>query len=775
MATKIMGPPICWIAVWKWGSLFSLIKSKATEIFFNHGSSLHRLCAIAEGLHRRDPPPHLVSRWKIHNGSNMNYMMVYNMIREQIPQSFDVVKEDDEGFFTASSSSDSESDKEASSEVTLLNSSFDQEIQQSITYLAQGSDSPDSEYMEALNEPPESEKAHQQMEELESKEKQAEKEQEASSPVRRRKFQQKEGLSLLGELESGLSSLNHELDAIFEETRLVGERKLNRTSESEFSNLEKLTKEMDELAKSVDGIEGVVGERQLNSTLKRRLSNLEISTKEEDEPAKSADGVEGAENGSFPVLSKLKGLVAQVNDLKLNVNYLNAQKNDSKEEKAHQSSNGFGLEEMLEDDKAAQIAALTEEKESLNGRVEELEKKLEDRGDEFSEVQKKMSSHILALTRQVNQLQQETDLKRRLDQQIDSQDKEISRLGEEKDNLQAKMLEKEIKLTEKDDGIAVLRRRLKVAENEASAEVFNLSAQISFLEQELTSEKRKSQERLIQLENRNAELMHRLSDQQEILKQQEDIIIKLREESRLVKGRFLQAADRKMDEVAEEFKKNFEDKLRILSRRIRVAEQLQVENKDNWKRTKERCEQEHPALEKRLEDIMNTSKAELWKMSDAVDEMMKEMELVISNFDMKERSFMQRISRVLDDIQLSKNWVKLIVEELKPSKNEQMASPFAPMDDQEIEKMMEEKVKRLEAKVKKERADKLRLMRGMYDLQIKVAELEKVISEKDQGLVRLSEEKVEAIRQLCMWIDYHQGRFDHLKEMVLVKRNKSKG
>ena len=694
---------------------------------------------------------------------------------EQIPRTFDIVKEDDEGFFTASSSSDSESEKEVSSDDTLLENSFDQDIQQSVTHFAQECDSPNSEYMEAVNEPQESEKTRQQMEERESKEKQGEKEQEVSSSVRRRKFQQKEGLSLIGELESGLSSLNHELDAIFEETGLGGERRLDRNSKLQFSNLDKLTKEVDELAKSVDGIEGVVPERKLNTTLKRRFSNIEISTKAKDELEKSVDGVVGAENGSLPILSKLKGLVTQVNNLKLNVNYLSAQKNDPKEEKAHQSSNGFALEKMPEDDKSAQIAALTEDKESLNGRVEELEEKLEDRGDEFSGIQNKMSSHILALTKEVSQLQQETDLKGRLDDHIDSQEKEISRLGEEKGNLQGKMLETEIKLTQKEDDIDILRRRLKVIENEASAKVSNLSAQINYLQQELTSEKRKSQERLTQLENRNAELIRKLSDQQEILKQQEDIVIKLREESRLVKGRFLQAADRKIDEVAEEFKKNFEDKLRILSRRIRVAEQLHAETKDNWKRTKERCEQEHPALEKRLEDMMNTSKSELWRMSDVVDDMMKGMESVISDFDMKERSFMQRISRVSDDIQLSKNWVKLIVEELKPSKNEQMASPFAPMDDQEREKMMDEKVQRLEAKVKKERADKLRLMRGMYDLHCKIAELEKVISEKDQGLVRLSEEKVEAIRQLCMWIDYHQSRFDHLKEMVFMKRNKSKG
>lgn len=347
---------------------------------------------------------------------------------------------------------------------------------------------------------------------------------------------------------------------------------------------------------------------------------------------------------------------------------------------------------------------------------------------------------------------------------------EINELGEERESLQGKLLELEINLTEKEDQIAVLQRRLQIGENEKAG----LSAQIDYLEKELSSEKQEFLERLTKLENQNNELSTKISEQQLMLKQQDDEMNKLKQDCKLVKGRFLQAADRKMDEVAEEFRKHFEDNLRILSRRIRVAEQLHTENKDSFKRLKDQCEQEHPGLERKIGELMSARKADLEKISNAVNEIMKAMESVIGNYESKQESFLKKLSSVSDDIQLTKNWVRWTMDEMKPWKNESGASLVVSMDDNERDKVIEEKVRRLEAKVKKTMGDKLRLMRGMYELQKKVGELEKAVVEKDEGLLRIREEKMEAIRQLCLWIDYHQSRFDDVKVMFMTKRTKGR-
>ncbi|XP_074262949.1 uncharacterized protein LOC141585805 [Silene latifolia] len=190
--------------------------------------------------------------------------------------------------------------------------------------------------------------------------------------------------------------------------------------------------------------------------------------------------------------------------------------------------------------KNQEIIKLTSEREFLQRRVMELENKLQDRGDELSKLRNDMSTQIAALTRQVIQLQEETDMKKKLEDQTSCQEKEIRQLVDEKESLQAKILELEITLTEKEDEIASLQRRVQIGENEASARVYGLTSQINYFQEVLSAERKKSLEKLTHMENQNSELTSKLSNQQAILKQQEDSINKLHEDCKLVKGRFLQ-------------------------------------------------------------------------------------------------------------------------------------------------------------------------------------------------------------------------------------------
>ncbi|KAK9716647.1 hypothetical protein RND81_06G247900 [Saponaria officinalis] len=490
--------------------------------------------------------------------------------------------------------------------------------------------------------------------------------------------------------------------------------------------------------------------------LQQKMVNLETMLKErEDQFCSLQKKFNNGEDDDKP--AQMVSLISQINHLEHDLG----------------SKNEFERQLKI---KNQEIIKLTSERELLQGRVSELDNKLQDRGHEFSKLQNDMSTQIVALTKQVNQLQEETYMKRKLEDQISYNEREISQLVDEKESLQAKILELEITLTEKEDEIASLKRRVQLLENETSAKVSGLASQISYLQGALSAERKKSLEKLTQMENQNSELTCKLSDQQVILKQQEDNINKLREDSKLVKGRFLQAADRKMDEVADEFRKNFEGKLRILSQRIRVAESLHGEDKDHLKKLKTRCEREHPGIQKKLADLMSSNKGELVKFSQAVDELMTGMEHVINDFESREGSFMQRLSRLSGELEVAKNWVRWTMDEIKPWKNNELpGSPTAQVDEKEQEKIMKEKIRRLEAKVNKEKGDKLRLMRGMYDHQRKISELERTVEEKEDGLKRVEMEKVEAIKQLCIWIEYHQSKFDHLREVMLMKKSNIRG
>ncbi|PPS09308.1 hypothetical protein GOBAR_AA11336 [Gossypium barbadense] len=66
---------------------------------------------------------------------------------------------------------------------------------------------------------------------------------------------------------------------------------------------------------------------------------------------------------------------------------------------------------------------------------------------------------------------------------------------------------------------------------------------------------------------------------------------------------------------------------------------------------------------------------------------------------------------------------------------------------------------------------KLKLLKAVSVLEKKVGELEKINKEKDATLFSREEEKREAIRQLCLLIDYHRTNCDFLKTYINEKQH----
>jgi myosin protein heavy chain len=82
-----------------------------------------------------------------------------------------------------------------------------------------------------------------------------------------------------------------------------------------------------------------------------------------------------------------------------------------------------------------------------------------------------------------------------------------------------------------------------------------------------------------------------------------------------------QVMERKMEELAEGIRQKMEDNIRILHRRIHVAELLNNENKDCCKLTKKKYEEENKMFGERIadfEDEIRTLKAKVWKLEDDV-------------------------------------------------------------------------------------------------------------------------------------------------------------
>ncbi|CAH1451537.1 unnamed protein product [Lactuca virosa] len=80
--------------------------------------------------------------------------------------------------------------------------------------------------------------------------------------------------------------------------------------------------------------------------------------------------------------------------------------------------------------------------------------------------------------------------------------------------------------------------------------------------------------------------------------------------------------------------------------------------------------------------------------------------------------------------------------------------------------LMKEKVVKTVKELKVVEGEKERLMKKadekISEKDDKIKELEILVNVKDKNLLDLGEEKREAIRQLCILVDYQRDRYDHL-------------
>ncbi|XP_047309857.1 putative uncharacterized protein DDB_G0280071 [Impatiens glandulifera] len=162
---------------------------------------------------------------------------------------------------------------------------------------------------------------------------------------------------------------------------------------------------------------------------------------------------------------------------------------------------------------------------------------------------------------------------------------------------------------------------------------------------------------------------------------QNNIIKKLSDENKEVK----QLAEMRINETTGELRKNLEDQIRMMSRRIKVAEQLHIENKEAYMKTRDKYSKDKT-------DMI------------IIEDMMKELNEVGVKFEEFSDDIMKRVSTFSCWTVFAKEWAR--------------------------KKGMEEKEHEEE----------------IMELRKKVKEMEKVVNEKEEEISMIGEEKKEAIR-----------------------------
>ncbi|XP_024004749.1 COP1-interactive protein 1 [Eutrema salsugineum] len=447
--------------------------------------------------------------------------------------------------------------------------------------------------------------------------------------------------------------------------------------------------------------------------------------------------------------------------------------------------------------KASESKQLGEKNKGLRSQISGLELVLKEKGDEISTLVNKFGNSELGLTSriedlkcQLRNLEQEIGFLRARNAEL-SASFEVKRAEEKKrverlmDQVIGMKHELESLRNQKDEaerrnrGTEEQRKKLNEEIDHLRGENQKLHTRIAELDSlhmeietknanELDDESKKlniqvyDQKKVVKEQD---DIIRRLSakikDQQKLLKEQKDTIDKFSEDLKQSKrwssgsGRDSKlnpnTLEKKMEELAEDFRMKIEDHIRILYRRIHVAEQIHLESKKEYIKTREVAQENRENREsliffethfKKIKDVWENGYARSMKKLEEAEE------------------HTNRVARLAKEIDSAKIWVS--------EKKNELETVAAKVECREAqESLLKEKLSKLEKKLAEEGTEKLSLAKVLSKFEVRIKELEINAKGREVELLSLGEEKREAIRQLCVLVDYHRDRYDELKKSIV--------
>ncbi|KAF8027723.1 hypothetical protein BT93_E0594 [Corymbia citriodora subsp. variegata] len=350
---------------------------------------------------------------------------------------------------------------------------------------------------------------------------------------------------------------------------------------------------------------------------------------------------------------------------------------------------------------------------------------------------------------------------------------ENNRCREEKEELEARFIELESKSIKRGNELAALQDKLKADGDAYSSHISALTVRAKKLQEdvnsllalkkqlELHNEKDRQESsprfRVIHIENKSGE--------QEVITPRR-LARKYRQaRNSMQEPMDAQFLERRMEELADEFRMHFEDNVRLMNQRILVLEQLHTENKDSYKMMKERFQREHEALK----DRSYICKAEMGKITDAswtVSNALHQLDLIVSKFGDQNGNVLSRMSKVSKEIQCLRNKVSGAKDKVRCTKRDTVHR-ISAVDSIGVKSVvLSEESWALKAKVDDEGMEKMRMTKAAERLEKRVAELENIAKVREEVLIGLVDEKKEAIRQLCLSINYYRDRCLQYREVI---------
>ncbi|KAF3568759.1 hypothetical protein DY000_02012436 [Brassica cretica] len=406
-----------------------------------------------------------------------------------------------------------------------------------------------------------------------------------------------------------------------------------------------------------------------------------------------------------------------------------------------------------------------EDKERVNGLMDQVSSLKH----ELESLRNKKVEQVTEKDMQGRSVEQETDKERnKLNEEIDHLREENKELHTRITELESSQMEREIKNTDENEDKskkldAELSHQKKLAKEQDDV-INRLSEKVKDQER-LVKEQKETIDRFSEDLKQQDDVIRRLSakikDQERLVKEQKETIDKFSEDLKQSKRWSLgssrdsklnpNAIEKKMEEIAEDFRMKIEDHIRILYRRIHVAEQIHLESKNEYIKIRDIVQENKETREsllfyqthfKRIKDTWEKGYTRSTKTLEEAEE------------------HTDRVARLAKEIDSAKIWVCE-----KKSELETLAAKLECGEAQET--LLKEKLSKLEKKLAEEGTEKLSLAKVVTKFEARIKELEINVKGREIELLSLGEEKREAIRQLCVLVDYQRDRYDDLKKSVL--------
>jgi chromosome segregation ATPase len=215
----------------------------------------------------------------------------------------------------------------------------------------------------------------------------------------------------------------------------------------------------------------------------------------------------------------------------------------------------------------------------------------------------------------------------------------------------------------------------------------------------------------------------------------------------------------------------------LSNQNIRDKEQLLSEKGESFRKAEEKFQHDQRALQIRIATAEATMAADNEAFHETITSTKEWFNSVISgidtvclNFFDNHKNIENRISNISHELQVAKEYINKMNKERRQLQTDKNHLLEELQGKREEELTLGEKVEKLEAKARKGESEKMIVTTIVVELKKRVEELEKLMEEKEEGMLNLGEEKREAIRQLCLQIDYHRERNDYLKEFISKTR-----